>query len=139
MATFTSNKAAAGVATRSLHAGPVVEVAVYTASASWSAGDVIQMVKVPAGAKVVDVTVTSNTLVASGAAGWEIGDGIDTNRYAAGSGAATILETGIDLHTGLNYEYSAEDTVDVRLTSGSVSDNAASAQVKMALTYVMDQ
>ena len=109
MATLTGDKAAAAVATRSIETGVVVEQASYTTSATLSAGDAIQMVKVPAGARVVDVKTTTNSAAGIAIA---VGDGLDENRYVvtASVSALSVLSGNANWS---NYEYTADDTIDI--------------------------
>ena len=57
MATFNSDRTQTTVPARFLHAGVIVETATYTGSATFSAGDVIEMVKLPSGARVIQYGV----------------------------------------------------------------------------------
>lgn len=121
MATKTSSKVAAGTPAKSLSVGLVAVTATYSVNASLSAGDVIQMVNVPKGAKVVymacfGIGTNQEALVA-------VGDGIDENRYAGYStlGAATSAPlTLAGEAVGAPYEYSVDDTIDIAVSTVSL-------------------
>lgn len=117
MATFTSDKAKSGVSARRLHAGTYVEVCVYSASATMSSGDVIQLCKVQAGERVVGLEVVSPTEPI----GIRAGDGLDPNRYLTDVTATTTVNR-ININTAFNYEYSADDTVDVTYLAGQTAN-----------------
>lgn len=131
MATLKATRALAGVPARTLHAGAIVETSRYTASATVSNGDVVQMVKVPAGARVVDLTYGCS--VAGTVA---IGDGLDTNRYrATASIAVSTVLSGVSAIAGLNYEYTADDTIDVHLAAKFATTVPV---IDLHVTYVVD-
>lgn len=141
MATLSSDKVATNLPRRSIHAGAFTEVAQFTGAAALSAGDVVQMVKVPAGARVVDLVYATNVLSQSVSAAISFGDGIDPNRYSSAGGLSNItgvLGDGLaNAVTAVGYEYSADDTVDV--TVGAAGGDATSAPIIRAyVTMVVD-
>lgn len=116
MATYTSDKTVSTVQAR----GGVDLTSVtgtYTVSANLAANDVIQMVKIPAGATVQEVIVSASASVAATSTG-EVGDGDDTDRFVAsgsiGGGAASLGR--LNAATGHGYKYSSEDTIDIKFT-----------------------
>lgn len=142
MANGTSDKCAAGVQPKTLHAGACVVRARYTASASHSPTDVIQMVKVPHGAIIDEVQIHAPSGVASAPAALTIsvGDGGDPNRYFSGSYSTTAV---IRATSGLGYEYSLSDdavvqydTIDITIDAGALT---ASQAVEMIVTYHLDE
>lgn len=139
MATFTSDKAKTSAARRYSHRGLVIEFATYSGSATLSAGDVVQMVKVPAGARVENFTLSTNTLTTSSTGTLSIGDGLNTDRYMA---SAQPTYTGVTHgaaknHAAHGYEYSADDTVDVRVATVG-GDGTANPVIKLTLAYYCD-
>lgn len=131
MATLKSNKAQASSEVRSVHAGVTCVVATYSLTATTSAGDVVQMVKVPDGALLVDVAVKPtfiNGMIS-------VGDGGDTARYI---GTATASATALVRATkGLGYQYDLSDgdpnqydTIDIRF-----ADAVASAQAVTLIAW----
>jgi len=144
MGTFTSNKAATGAQARFVQAGANAVYAEYTGTATLSAGDVIQMVKVPKGAIVHDIVVTTNVLHAGStgsAAILLVGDGVDDNRYfdqVSASGLA-VIKSGLEIAANHGYEYTAADTVDITVEDLSLSSVGTAAPVfRMSLIYNVD-
>jgi hypothetical protein len=146
MATVTANKAKAGVAARTLHAGMNTAYSEYTGTATLAAGDIIQMVKVPKGAIVHDMVISTNILNAAStgsAAILTVGDGVDPNRYhdQISASALAVLVQGFDTTLGANhgYEYTAADTVDIVLEDLPGSSVSTAAPVfRMSLMYSVD-
>ena len=122
MATLQSNKAKAGVQPRLVHTGSQSVKFVYSVTASLSAGDVIQTVKVPHGAIMEDVK-----LVRTGAGQFtcNIGDGGLPNRFRLSATlVANTIISGISVAGGLAYQYDLSDdaapqydTIDLLVTT----------------------
>lgn len=135
MATRTSSKAAAGVQPRGLTVGTNTEIASYSVGAgtSLSAGDVIQMIKVPKGARVTYMALSGG----SGDALIAAGDGVDTDRYIA---AVTMssAQPGVRVlsGTGTPYTYSVDDTLDILV--GTVSIGSITGGFTMVASWTMD-
>lgn len=140
MATYQADRAQAEIQPRELHAGAVPFVASFTVSTALAENDVIEMVKVPAGATVVDLWLSAEDLDtgATPSITLDVGDGDDTDRYLAGS---TIGQAGgfarMDTQTGAGHSYAAEDTIDV-LVSAAVATGATDVTVKLGGFYTMD-
>ena len=144
MGTFTATKAKAGAQARFVSAGMNTAYSEYTATATLSAGDVIQMVKVPKGAIVHNLVVTTNVLQAGStgsAAILLVGDGVDTNRYfdeVSASGVA-VIKSGLEIAANHGYEYTAADTIDITFADASGSSVATAAAVfRMSAMYSVD-
>lgn len=134
MATFTSSQVGSGVSPRAVHVGLNTVVGKYSTSTALSAGDVIQMVKVPLGATVTGVT-------ASGGAykqyTFTVGDGNSTARYmAATSGGPTAVVTTGTALAGHGYTYTAEDTIDIVTTVATSATGTGTAT--LIVQYTMD-
>ena len=98
-----------------------------------SAGDVIQMVKVPAGAVINDMTVT----ISSSAQSYTItglGDGNNTTRYLASSSLVLVQAVRMTQPGGFGYSYSAEDTIDI-VVGTVTSGTAANADIRLNISY----
>ena len=120
MATRTANKTASGVQPKGLRVGLVTVTSVFSLNAgmSLSAGDVIQMVKVPANATPVYVAVSGNP---TGVGLMKVGDGVNTFRYAKGIGmSANMVQVPINV-TYVPYTYSVDDTIDILVSTVSLS------------------
>jgi hypothetical protein len=135
MPTYKADKAAATVQSR----GGIDITSVtgtYTVSANLAASDVIEMVKIPAGATVQEVIVSASASVAATSTG-EVGDGADTDRFVAsgsiGGGAASLSR--LNAATGHGYKYSDEDTIDIRFTVQTTPTTGA--VLKLTAIYTM--
>lgn len=89
----------------------------FTVDTALVVNDVVQLVKVPAGAIILDLIVASGGTQSGSDSNALIGDGADTDRYVA-SASGTILRSGggfvrLTALTGINYQYTDEDTIDL--------------------------
>ena len=119
MTTRTAAKVASGVQPKGLRVGLVAVTATWSAAAtlSLSAGDVIQMVKVPANATPVYVAVTGG----SGDALITVGDGVDDDRYISGVTMSSAQPQMRTINTAyVPYTYSTDDTIDISVSTVSV-------------------
>lgn len=137
MATFTSTACASGVMPRAIHAGVNSVSAAHTVSGSLSAGDVIQMVKIPNGATILDIVL--RTAITPAQITLSVGDGGSTGRYVL---TATHTSTVYHANTGVPYTYDISDdaavqydTVDVKVSTASGSGNSS---FYMTVLYTMD-
>ena len=87
------------------------------AGQSLSAGDVIQMIKVPANAQVVYLAVGC----AAPDTSFGVGDGLSVNRYV--TTATRSAAQGLQLLNQINapYTYSTDDTIDIGVTAASIT------------------
>lgn len=119
MATRQSTRALAGVQPKGLRVGTVVVTGIYSvvADTSLSKGDVIQMMKVPAGAQMVYMHLTGG----SGDAQVTVGDTVDIDRYLTsvtmGSNSALIRNINV---ANAPYTYSVDSTIDILVATVSV-------------------
>jgi len=137
MATLYSQQASAGVSPKGLRVGLVAVASTYSLAASLSTGDVIQMVKVPAGATVVNIIFKSYTSGA-GNGSVRIGDGVNTTRYIQDY-AVSVSASPVFLNNPAwrPYEYSADDTIDV-LVSASATWSGTGGGFDLVAIYSMD-
>jgi len=140
MATLTSTYAQSDVQAKAVLAGLNWVYAEYTLGAAFSAGDVVQMVKIPNGARIADVKV-GNLSVASGS--FSVGDGGNTSRYIAGTSATLSTVFSLNQAGGLGYKYSISDDVAVQFDTidytQSVAGGSAGSVVRMTVAYTMDE
>lgn len=139
MATLTATAAASNVPAKYSVNGDITRVVDYYPTAALSAGDVVQMVKLPAGAVVTrtQLCMVDSPTVHSGVVTVNVGDGNDTSAYAAGvvlSGSVVAL-TSVPAR-GLGRSYSVEDTVDIVVTA--VSAAGASGGLRLVISYTND-
>jgi hypothetical protein len=132
--TFTSPEISAGVQPKGLRVGLIASSVVYSFTAvSLTAGDVIQLVKVPQGATVVGMLLSATQSAGS----ITIGDGVDADRYH--SGYAMSVSAGVSGMAGIYvpYTYSTDDTIDATI-SASVSMSLANGALNLTVLYAMD-
>ncbi len=140
MAILTTNKVAEGVQPRA-GIGITSVTGEYNLLAALALNDVIEMVKVPAGATVLDVILVTDDLDAGGAPAitLDVGDGVVPNYYISGStaGQAGGLERAGAL-TAHPKTYAAEDTVDVTV-SVAPATGATTGKISLTALYTMDK
>lgn len=104
-----------------------------------AASDIIEMVKVPAGATVTEVSVWLTDVDTNATPLHEIsvGDGGDVDRFIL---ASSIGRTGgranLDNPVGAGYLYAADDTIDVKVTAAAATK--AAGTLTMVVRYTMD-
>ena len=119
MATLIAAQAQSGIMPRALHAGVNAVHAVYSLSATLSAGDIIQMCKLPDGARIVDVKFGSNVNL-----------GANADVYSVGTRAnPTALITSATCSAGLIFEPTL-------LQIGSVLDVSDDAAIQYSMIEV---
>lgn len=140
MATFTATAAASTVSPK--HSGnagqPVTVYGSYTMAAAPALNDVFQMVRVPKGAVILGMSLTSTDIDTGGSPTvvLDVGDGGDTDRYIDGStiGQAGGITAAMNVNTGFLNTYTEEDTIDVLVQAGPAT--GAAGTLKLAVTYV---
>lgn len=118
MAIFTASAAQSHAIAKSLRVGLVAQTVTFSLGTgqTLTAGDVIQMVKVPANARVI-------FLAASGGFGdieFGVGDGLSTNRYLSNLTRSTAQGMLMMNQVNPGYTYSVDDTIDIAVTAASV-------------------
>ena len=136
MATYTATRVSSAIPPKYSPTDLVVEYAQYSGSATYSAGDVIQFFKVDAGARFVYGHITTNEDTKTVQNTYAVGDGVDTDRYFA---SASVVPTTIgrmpDRNTGNTYEYTAADTIDVRIEA---TGGTGGATILISMTALVD-
>lgn len=132
--TFTSAKVASTVQARSgLDLTSVY--AEYEIAAALVVNDVIEMVKVPAGAVIHDVILGTDDLDSGTDLVLDVGDGSVTDRFIDG---ATIGQTAgvarLNEVDGLNYQYTSADTIDVKVQVAP-GTGATSGTIRLTVLY----
>jgi hypothetical protein len=133
MATKTASKAAAGIQPKGLSVGLVAVTSTWSLTSSNSAGDVIQMIKVPKGATPVYVSLTG---AGTGVGSVNVGDGVSAARYISNylnsaASAMTVINTNYTPYT-----YSVDDTIDITVSAVSLATVAGS--FVMTAIFAMD-
>lgn len=138
--TYVATKAGLGaqVAASRIGGQPVTIYSEFTFPAAPVINDVVQMLKVPKGAVVVDVALGADDLDTNGspAITLDVGDGGDPDRYIA---ASTIAQTGAApvqtmLKTGFGFAYTADDTIDILVKAAPAT--GAVGTVRLMATYL---
>lgn len=141
MATKTSTAVSTLVQPRMIHAGTNVARAVFTGNAlTVSAGDVIQMVKIPRNAAIVELLVGGHS--PNSGLGITVGDGSLSNRFVtAVSLSSTSLIFRMNNPAGLGYVVSLSDdatteydTIDI--TIQDTTSATASCSIVLEVFYV---
>ena|SRR3990167_5771476 len=134
MATRTGAKTVSTIQPKGLRVGTTTVVATWSigvvSNASiLSAGDVIQMIKVPKGATPVYVAVSGG----AGTCIYTVGDGVDDDRYMSIlSGSASQGLTAINT-VYVPYTYSTDDTIDINISTVSTSSTTAGGYNMVAI------
>lgn len=137
MPTFYSDHVASGVQAR---AGTGVNCVVATCAVpnTLAAADILEMVRIPVGATIIDVLLSSTDIETHGTPAilLEVGDDGDTDRFIAGSTAGQAgTITKISNIAGVGYKYTANNTIDVKVAT--VASTPAAGTVKLVVTYHM--
>lgn len=140
MATLRSVQASTTAPRKAVHAGMNSESVIYSLAAALSVGDQLQLIKIPSGAVIQDVSINwqiSGSITAS------VGDTSSTARFAV-SMSATLgcVVGGVTYNTvwrassGVPYSYSADDILCIYPTT--VTTGTVSGWVGVTVTYCMD-
>lgn len=140
MATFTASGAQTAVQPKGLRVGLVAVRSSYSLAAAPSAGDIFQMVKVPANATPVFVQFGSTNNTPSYI--MEVGDGISTARYRSVSTYSIgigmqLANANIAVFTA-PYTYSADDTIDIFISTVTASNATIGGAMLMNVIFSMD-
>jgi hypothetical protein len=134
MATYTTKQTASTKDAKRVHAGVNAVSVIYSLTASISAGDILQLVKVPEGAVIDDIYIKADLTGSAFAA--VLGDGGDSDRFMA---AFTLSAQGVvRASIGIPYSYSvsAYDTID--LVFSGVTSTTVAGSVSCTVLYHVD-
>lgn len=138
--TFKSVEVTRGDVPRAVTPGVYSVYGRYTLnSAALVANDVIQMVAVPAGARVLDVTVCLNDLDSGTSVGVVVGDGSVTNRFitvttqGVTGGVLRMNQVGT---TGAFFQYTVNDTIDIKVATAPETGLTTSVVSLVALLAI---
>lgn len=149
MATLNSVEITAGAGPKAVHAGENVAKFSYSTSAALSAGDVIQLVRIPTGATVTDICIMMFGPAAGGNHAFGVGDGSSTARYGSISVVSTTVMFRLGgpaasaLTGGLGFRVSVSDDAAVRydtldLYCNAIASAAAGYVFVGVVRYTMD-
>lgn len=135
--TFVGTKAQTTAPTREGN-GLISVTSTYALAAALVVNDVIQMVKVPKYARVVEIILSTPDLDTGTAITLDVGDGDDTDRYIVSS---TVGQAGGVVRLGTNggngYQYTAADTIDILVSTGPTT-GATSGTITLTVIYDMN-
>lgn len=137
MATITASAAQSIVPAKYTINNDITRVVTYTVNPALSAGDVIQMVKVPKGACIVGLRFWTDLFGGGNATITGVGDGVSAARYIGSASTSNSIAVAIIINnTAIGYSYSVEDTIDI--TIGTVTSASAVGLLCLAVTYTLD-
>ena len=101
--------------------------------------DVIQMVKIPAGATVLDMILDCADIDAATDLLLSVGDADSLTRFISSS---TVGQAGgivrLSVPGGSQYAYTADDTIDVSVTAAATGTAVVAGILKLTVIYTMD-
>lgn len=141
MATYSSVQSRNG--NTAFTAGPAGQVykayGSYTITTAFVLNDVIEMVRVPAGARITGVTLKTSDLDTSTGIVLDVGDSGARDRLIDG---ATIGQTGgtstaLVSSTGNFYKYTTETVITVLVQVAATGTAATSGTIELAVEYIL--
>jgi hypothetical protein len=136
--TFKSTKVATTIPAKS-GIGVTCITATYALTTNLIINDVIQVCTIPAGATILDATVATPDVDSATSLVWDLGDGDTTGRFISSStvgqaaGVARLSVVG-----GLGYKYTAEDTIDYKVTTAP-GTGVTSGTIRFMVLYTLDE
>lgn len=136
MATVQSSRVTSGQPARAATPGVFHDIATYTIPATGdgsAANDIIQMIPVEKGTRVVGMTLTCEDVDTDGSptVEFDVGDGDDVDRFIDGStigrtGGVATLGSGVAAAAadGVFYTYTADDTIDIKVVTAATAKAA---------------
>ena len=149
MTTYAADKAKAGAQARFVHAGSIDVLSKFnlvdTLSAGGvSAGDVIQMVKIPHGAIIDDLKVIMTGTGNDTKTVISIGDGGSSTRFQGSASTSFTVGHTLVLTDNWGYQYNVSDdaaeqydTIDIAI--GTIVSATATGTITMLCTYHCDE
>lgn len=139
MASYSADAALTNAIPKALHAGVQCEIGVINSTTALSVGDVFNMVKMPRGARIVDIRAQGAVVGTS--AGFTVGDPGSTTRHGTFSftaTSATVTPNGIQLNAGAGSI--ASDAKEWLLTANcaAVTSNSGGVSMNLLVFYRMD-
>jgi len=108
----------------------------YTVSTNLATNDIIEMVKIPAGATVLEVIFSGSASV--GATGnLAVGDDGDTDRFITSTAFTAAALARLNAHSGHGHRYTADNTIDVLAVS--IATPATGAVLRLTVIYTLQQ
>lgn len=140
MATFDSDKMPVTVTRRQPSSSGVTAVHADLVVTAAATNDVFRMVKVSKGDVIYDVILGAGDVDSGTALVMTVGDGGDTDRFIT---ASTIGQAGgvarMNNYAGQGFTYSADDTIDILVSTGATGIAAGSPTVSVTVLLGREQ
>lgn len=104
--------------------------------------DVVQMIKVQAGTMVTNVYLSVDSLDTSTGIVTAVGDGNDDDRFLTGltiGRSSAAGASGALAHTGHLYQYTADDTIDFKVTTAASGTAAVTGKIRLSVRVTPQQ
>jgi hypothetical protein len=136
--TATTARSTASAYGHGLASNAKAVIGTYEITAALVINDVFQMVKVPTGAVILDVTLWTDDLESSGTASvLAVGDGGAAARFITTSAVGQAGgRQAMNVINGVGYAYTVEDTIDVSVTTAPTT-GATSGTITLVVIYQM--
>lgn len=145
--TAQGSMAKSGIQPREIEAGVIAVTSVYSCTATLSSGDIIEMIKLPDGAKIVDMILNTYGDLAGSPGKLNVGTADDHDKYiasASANAAAPVHINVIAASTGVGQLEDISDDATTRYTmirikasdTGAGSSTAATVLTLTALYYM---
>ena len=133
----SSNTALGAVIPARASEGLISQVAEFTVGTALST-DTIQLFTVPVGATILDLYISSGgTQGANSDSVFTVGDGSSTARFITTAGGLCLRSGGgisrMNAHAGTGYVYTAEDTIDLLVTTAGTGQTTTGVIRAMVL------
>ncbi len=140
MTIYNATKMAAGVQPKFLPTGDIAVFSQFTTIAALAAGDVINMLQVPAGATITGVGLDVDKLDSSGtpAIVLNVGDAANNQRFVKNAAIGQAGGVAVPNQNGtLGFPYPAVSTILVQVGTGAAT-GVVGANVRLVLNYSLD-
>ncbi len=141
MATYLSNKMAAGVVTRA-GTGLQSVSGSYTVATALVNNDLVHLCKIPANGVIRDISVGSNGTQSGSDGVFTVGDATDEDRYISVAGGLSLRSGGgvskLNVTTGLDHQYTDETIIYLKVTTQGTGQTTGGI-IKFTVIYDMQK
>lgn len=135
MPTFQGTKVATTIMARG-GIDTTAQISEFTIPTGFATNDVVEMIKIPAEAAVLNVKLTSSAGVGA-TANLAVGDGGDTDRFITSTAFTASAVARDNTHVGNGHRYTAEDTIDILAVS--IATPTVGTVVRLSVEYTMQK
>lgn len=115
--------------------GVVHAVAEFTVATNLVTADVIEMIKIPKGAVILDATLSSSASVGS-TGSLSLGDVVDADRFITSTAYTAAVFARMNASSGNLFKYTEDDTIDIRAVN--IATPATGAILRLSVIYSTD-